>query len=195
MANRADTTYMISGSRKAVNDLWVAITNLGVNNKDVYLDKLAEFYGIDYKKKMISVRGYIYFADLSEDEEHDRYVLTIDTDTGWNGCHELFHAINEVLWNEMTISYREIETGMDIYNVHDEEGFFPEICCVSSSGEPFDELTGDVYNTVEDAISEWCELTGESRGELTEEEMMDYINEYEYTCDDTYFYINRFCQV
>ena len=48
------------------------------------------------------------------------------------------------------------------------------------------------YNTVSDAIKEWCTKMGIERGERTEEEMMEYINEYEYDNDDTYFYIRTF---
>ena len=38
----------------------------------------------------------------------------------------------------------------------------------------------------------WCEKTGISQGERTEEEMVDFINEYEYDSEDTYYYIHPF---
>ena len=192
MANCCDTLYKITGSRKAVNDLWTTLQNMEVNSKNIWLDELAKFYGIDYEKKHISVRGHIYYSDFESDEENDRYVLTIETDTAWTGCHDLFHAINDVLWNELNISYREIEGGCDIYAVHDEENFFPEECCVSSYGESFEDACSDVYDTVEDAIKEWCYKTGNSQGERTIDQMIEYINDYEYEDADTYFYINRF---
>jgi hypothetical protein len=73
--------------------------------------------------------------------------------------------------------------------VHDEGDFFPEECAVSSYGAPFDEACDDVYSTVEDAIKEWCSKTGMEQGERTNEQMMDFINEYEYEDTEVYFYI------
>ena len=45
---------------------------------------------------------------------------------------------------------------------------------------------------IEDAIQEWCSKMGVERGDKSEDEMMDYIHEYEYEDLDTYFYINKF---
>lgn len=192
MANCCDTIYKITGSRKAVNDLWTTLQNMEVCSRDIWLDELAKFYGIDYEKKHISVRGHIYFAEMDADDKNDRYVLTIETDTAWTGCHDLFREIGSILWDELVINYREIESGCEIYCVHDEEDFFPEECCVSSSGEPFEDAYGDVFATVDDAIKEWCDKTGVSQGERSQDEMMAFINDYEYENEDTYFYINRF---
>ena len=100
--------------------------------------------------------------------------------------------LNKVLGNELSISYREIECGCEIFYVHDEGGFFPEECCVSSSGGNFEDICEDVYDTISDAIEAWCEKTGISQGERTEEEMVDFINEYEYDSEDTYYYIHPF---
>jgi hypothetical protein len=50
----------------------------------------------------------------------------------------------------------------------------------------------EVYDTVADAIKEWCSKMNIEQGERSDEEMMDYINEYEYEFDDTYFYIRTF---
>lgn len=43
-----------------------------------------------------------------------------------------------------------------------------------------------------EAIREWTSKTGIEQGERTDEQMMDFINEYEYEDDDTYFYIRTF---
>ncbi len=59
MANLATTTYKVTGTREAVNNLWTTLQSMEVNTKDIWLLKLAEHYGIDYEKKQISVRGHI----------------------------------------------------------------------------------------------------------------------------------------
>ena len=192
MANNCDTIYKITGSLKAVKDLWNTLQTLEVNREDVWLYLLAEHYGIDYEKRQISVRGHIYYADFGCHEATDSCLLTIETDTAWSGCHDLFRAINKELGGQMSISYREIEPGCNIYYVHDEDCFFPEECCVSSSGEPFEEVYNEVYLTVDAAIEKWCDKMEVGRNGRTQKEMLDLIGEYEYEDKDTYFYIHTF---
>lgn len=192
MANTCDTSYKVIGSPKAVKKLWNTLQEMEVNSKNIYLYELAERYGIDYKKKGISVRGFIYWAEFEEKESDDYCLLSFDTETAWSACDLFFDELNKALGGELSISYREIEPGCDIYFVHDECGWFPEECCVSSSGEPFEESCGDVFSTVKDAINEWCTKMSIEQGERTDAEMLEYISEYEYDDLDTYFYINEF---
>lgn len=192
MANTCDTSYKVIGSPKAVKKLWNTLQEMEVNSKNVYLYELAERYGIDYEKKGISVRGFIYWAEFEEKESDDYCLLSFDTETAWSACDLFFDELNKVLGGELSISYREIEPGCDIYFVHDECGWFPEECCVSSSGEPFEESYGDVFSTVKDAINEWCTKMNIEQGERTDAEMLEYISEYDYDDLDTYFYINEF---
>ena len=192
MANTCDTSYKVIGSPKAVKKLWNTLQEMEVNSKNVYLYELAERYGIDYQKKGISVRGFIYWAEFEEKESDDYCLLSFDTETAWSACDLFFDELNKVLGGELSISYREIEPGCDIYFVHDECGWFPEECCVSSSGEPFEESCGDVFSTVKDAINEWCTKLNIEQGERTDAEMLEYISEYDYDDLDTYFYINEF---
>lgn len=192
MANTCDTSYKVIGSPKVVKKLWNTLQEMEVNSKNVYLYELAERYGIDYQKKGISVRGFIYWAEFEEKESDDYCLLSFDTETAWSACDLFFDELNKVLGGELSISYREIEPGCDIYFVHDECGWFPEECCVSSSGEPFEESCGDVFSTVKDAINEWCTKMNIEQGERTDAEMLEYISEYEYDDLDTYFYINEF---
>ena len=76
--------------------------------------------------------------------------------------------------------------------MHDERDFFPEEVAVSSSGEPFEDACDDIYTTLKDASKEWCVKMNIDQGERTDEEMMDFINEYDYKDDETYFYIRTF---
>ena len=192
MANTCDTSSKVIGSPEAVKKLWNTLQEMEVNSKNIYLYELAERYGIDYKKKGISVRGFIYWAEFEEKESDDYCLLSFDTETAWSACDLFFDELNKVLGGELSISYREIEPGCDIYFVHDECGWFPEECCVSSSGEPFEESCGDVFSTVKDAINEWCTKMNIEQGERTDAEMLEYISEYDYDDLDTYFYINEF---
>ena len=192
MANTCDTSYKVIGSPKEVKKLWNTLQEMEVNSKNVYLYELAERYGIDYKKKGISVRGFIYWAEFEEKESDDYCLLSFDTETAWSACDLFFDELNKALGGELSISYREIEPGCDIYFVHDECGWFPEECCVSSSGEPFEESCSDVFSTVKDAINEWCTKMNIEQGERTDAEMLEYISEYDYDDLDTYFYINEF---
>ena len=192
MANTCDTSYKVIGSPKAVKKLWNTLQEMEVNSKNVYLYELAERYGIDYEKKGISVRGFIYWAEFEEKESDDYCLLSFDTETAWSACDLFFDELNKALGGELSISYREIEPGCDIYFVHDECGWFPEECCVSSSGEPFEESCGDVFSTVKDAINEWCTKMNIEQGERTDAEMLEYISEYDYDDLYTYFYINEF---
>lgn len=192
MANQASTTYKVTGTRKAVSDLWNTLQSMNVNTKNIWLDDLAKFYGIDYEAKHISVRGHIYWAEYEEDEENDNYLLSFSTETAWDACNNLFEEINHLLWDELEISYRVCECGCEVYYVHDEGNYFPEEACVSSYGEPFEDACDDVYDTIADAIKEWCSKMNIEQGERTDEEMMDFINEYDYEDDETYFYIRTF---
>ena len=190
MANICTTTYKVTGPRKAVEDLWNTLQAMKVNEKNVWLGDLAEHYGIDCRSKGISTRGEIYHSDF--EAEGDYCLLTIETETAWTACTDLFDAVNEVLGGELSISWREIECGCGIFSVHDEGEYFPEQCCVSASGEPFDDLCEETFDTVKHAITLWCELTGIEQGKRDEAEMVELINDYEYGDEDTYFYINPF---
>ena len=96
MANQATTTYKVTGSRKAVNDLWSTLQKMEVNSKNIWLYQLAEHYGIDYETKQISVRGHIYWAEYEEDPANDCYLLSFETETAWDEIGMfLFHPKSE----------------------------------------------------------------------------------------------------
>lgn len=186
MANRCFTTYKITGYKPALESLVRALEEIKPNNYDIYLSDLAKHYNIDYEKECISVRGWIDYW------QYDENVLTIDTDTAWNGCHNLFYAINRELNDKLSISYREEESGNDIFYIHDEEEFFPEECMIdydiSKDGRNYSDVD---YTSISKAIGLWCSLIGEEQGERTDEEMLDYIFQYEHETSD-YFNINVF---
>lgn len=188
MANHCYTIYKITGSEKAVKNLWDTLVSMGVNAECVSLSDLAEHYGIDYENRQISVRGCIFSAEYDESEN----LLTLRTRTAWLGCHKFFWALNVVLGDEMSISYREKEPDSGIFRIHDEGEFFAEKCCVFSSGDPFENLYYSDFDSIESAIQEWCSKMGVERDDKLEEEMMDYINGYEYDGMDAYFNIQKY---
>ena len=186
MANHCYTIYKITGSQQAVKKLWDTLVSMDVNTKCVWLSDLAEHYGIDYENRQISVRGCIFYAEYEEGEN----LLTLRTRTAWAGCHKFFWAVNEVLGYEMSISFREKEPDSGIFRIHDEGEFFTQKCCVYSFGDPFDDLYYDDFDSIEDAIQEWCSKMGVERGDKSEEEMIDHINEYDEM--DSYFEICKY---
>ena len=196
MANHCYTTYKITGSQKAVKNLWDTLVSMDVNTiksfdvntKRIRLEDLAKHYGIDYENKQISVRGDIIFAEYEEGEN----LLTLRTRTAWAGCHKFFWAVNEVLGYEMSISFREKESDSGIFRIHDEGEFFTEKCCVFSYGDPFDNLYFYDFDSIEGVIQEWCSKMGIERGNKSEEEMIEYINGYKYDGRDSYFDICKY---
>lgn len=124
MANQATTTYKVTGTQKAVSNLWNTLQRMEVNSRNIWLDDLAKHYGIDYQKKHISVRGYIYWAEYEEDE--DTSLLSFETETAWDACNDPFFEINRLLDDELSISYRCCECGCEVYYTHDEGDYFPK---------------------------------------------------------------------
>ena len=53
-------------------------------------------------------------------------------------------------------------------------------------------MNEEPFDTLADAIEVWCEKTGINRGERSDEEMLEYIAQYEYKDDKTFFFINKF---
>ena len=188
MANHCYTSYKITGSQKAVKNLWDTLVSMGINTESVSLSDLAEHYGIDYQSRQISVRGELFFAEYESSEN----LLTLKTMTAWLGCHKFFWALNEVLGDEMSISYFEKEISAGVFCIHDEGEFFTAKCCVYSNGDPFDHLLYVDFDSIEDAIQEWCSKMGVERDDKSEEEMIDYINGYDYGEIDHYFEIQKY---
>ena len=54
--------------------------------------------------------------------------------------------MNKALGDELSISWREVEPGCDIFYTHDENDFFPEECYVTAYGELFEDCEG-AYST------------------------------------------------
>lgn len=188
MANICNTEYKVTGTRKAVVNLWETLQELRVNSISVPLSRVANHYGIDYEHSGISVRGYIYWAELDNDGENA--ILSFDTNSAWSSCDLFFEEVNKALGNELSISWREVEPGCGIYFTHDEHDFFTEQCYVIANGDLFEDCEGP-YETFNDAIDKWCEKTGYSRNGKTEKEMLELIDDYEYEDDGVSFSINE----
>ena len=78
------------------------------------------------------------------------------------------------------------------FYVHDEGGFFPEECLVDCSGDQFSENGELVVDSIDDAISGWCQAMGIEQGDRSQDDMVKFINDYEYDDEDTYYYIHPF---
>jgi hypothetical protein len=181
---------MIRGERQKVVALRDAIEKYETRG-GTPLWQLAEHFGIDYEKRSICVRGEVYFYDFDDLQDDEYPVLTVCTETAWCACHDLFEALNKELGGELSISWREIEPGCEIYSVYDEGDWFPEEAIVTAWGEPFGPINEDAYLTVDAAIDFWCEMMHEDRQGRTTEQMMEVIENYKYKSDDTYFAIHE----
>ena len=155
----------------------------------LFLGDLAEHYGINCEERKIYCRGHIHSVKYETIEKEDKHLLTVETDTAWEGCHSLFNAINEVLGNELSISFREYEPMTEYFCIHDEGGFFPQKCVASINDGCC--LRYVYFDTIKAAIHQWCSMMGVERGDKSEEEMVEYINNYVYTEGDNYFFIHE----
>ncbi|MCF0114076.1 MAG: hypothetical protein HUJ56_01895 [Erysipelotrichaceae bacterium] len=192
MANICNTDYIITGSPIAMETLYDCIVELDKKNngRPIWYGDMCEELDIDREKLVgVSTAGSITFF------EKDDEVLTLVAESKWSSCNLFWDEVNHKLDDELSISFREIEPGMGIYNVHDEGGYFDEQCCVDSQGEPFEEHWNDVYTYTQDAVDEWCRCMGKEQGDRSLDEMINYINTYEYNEEDTYFYINEFEEI
>lgn len=193
MANLAMTDYIVTGPKKELDELWKVMNDLDVNGKTVWLYKFADKFGIDYhnKVKPISVRGEFVFAEYCD--YADVPYIQFETETAWDACNDLFFAVNEKMNNKLSISYRCCECGCQIFYTHDEGGYYPDECCVTSNGDVFGEMGFyEMFQTVDNAIDYWCECMEYDRGNKTTDEMLKIIDEYEYDDDCLYYHIHKF---
>lgn len=188
MANEATTLYKIKGSRKAVNSIYNTLVKMDVNMTSVCLWDLAEYFNIDVETKNCSVRGRITWAEYDKEKN----ILSLYTETAWDACTNFFNEINHKFGDELSISYRVCESGNEIFYAHDEDNFFPEKFVVICGGDMFEDYDEEYkfYHSLKDIIDEWCEIMDDEQGVLTDKEMMDYINNYEYD-DDSYYFIHN----
>lgn len=192
MANIATTTYKITGPNKDLNKLWDILTKLGISKQPIYLDTLGDELKIEYTRLQLPIRGSIRWGVRFDIPGEDS--ITLETETAWDACNAFFWYMNLFVFEDrLKISYRVCECGNNVYYVHDEGCWFPEECCVTCSDGPFEEKTDEPFNTVKSAIFYWLDHVGLlwPIGK-TPDEMLEYIQNYDYKNDDVYFYINQF---
>ena len=197
MANIAYTEHYFQGSDKDLKKLKGIFEFFDKNANNRQLSKLAKELDINYDD--INIRGYVEDWYCNENDGN----IYLVTSSAWNSCVEFFHRINEKLFNdELSISYRVVETGVGIFEVHDEGLFFPERFYVSAYYE--DEI--DSYDddpiegeqlSMSDIFDAWCGIIKKNPKEfgenLTDRKMMDIIDEYEdYKSENTYFNVYEF---
>lgn len=200
MANIAYTEHYFQGSENDLKKLKGIFESFDKNPDNRQLSNLAKELDINYDD--INIRGYVEEWHCNETND-DIFLLT---SSAWDSCIEFFKRINEKFFNdELSISYRVEESGMNIFNVHDEGLFFPERFYVSAYYE--DEI--DSYDddpiegeqlSMDKIFDAWCGIIGKNPKEfgenLTDRKMMDIIDEYEdYKSENTYFNVYEFREV
>ena len=130
-----------------------------------------------------------YFIDLGYTD--DAIILSIDDENIWDSCFDDLKELNETEFNnELIISMRVIDDSYRDFLIHDDADFFTEDVVISSSGifednfcEPF---------SVKDAIMMWCDIMDKEQGNRTDDEMISYINNYDYDDEDDTLKIYKF---
>lgn len=136
---------------------------------------------------LFNVSGY--FVDLGYTD--DAIILSVDEENIWESCFNDLKELNETEFNnELIISMRVIDESYKDFFIHDDAGFFTEDVVISSSGifednfcEPF---------SVKDAIMMWCDIMDKEQGNRTDDEMISYINNYDYDDEDDTLKIYKF---
>ena len=197
MANIAYTEHYFKGSKEDLEKLKGIFETLEKYPKNRRLCNLANHLGISYDD--INIRGDIEQWHYNE-SDGDIFLLT---SSAWDSCVEFFYRLNEKYFDgELSISYRVEEPGMAIFEVHDEDSFFPERFYVSANVDSdadfdIDEIEGE-YSTMEEVFDVWCNFIGKNAkdfGEnLTDAKMMNIIDEYEDYKKHTYFNVYEFVE-
>ena len=121
----------------------------------------------------------------------DAIILSVDEENIWESCFDDLKELNETEFNnELIISMRVIDDSYKDFLIYDDFGFFTEDVVMSSSGifednfcEPF---------LVKDAIMMWCDIMNQEQGNRTDDEMISYINNYNYDDEDDALEIYKF---
>lgn len=133
-----------------------------------------------------------YFVDLGYSD--DAILLSVDKENIYESCYDDLKDLNETEFNnELIISMRVIDDSYKDFLIHDDFGFFTEDAVMSSSGifednfhEPF---------LVKDAIMMWCDIMNQEQGNRTDDEMISYINNYDYDDEDDALKIYKFKKI
>lgn len=194
MANTCFTIYKIMGTDRqteAYNKLVSALTELK-GERFSWLGTLATKLGLDWENMGLPVRGDIMHWEEEESPWDNGNILTLEVESAWIPCTELFDAIREHLGGELSISWRAEEPGCEIYWVHDEQGFFDGDNIYADGCGEFESF---YFNSLTEAVNYWCEVMQYDRGEKADADMLNIIENWEYEDEDSYFNIHEFKQM
>lgn len=129
-----------------------------------------------------------YFVDLGYSD--DAILLSVDEENIWESCFDDLKDLNETEFNnELIISMMVIDYSYKDFLIHDDFGFFTEDVVVSSGGIYDDNFCEPC--SVKEAIMMWCDIMDQEQGNRTDDEMISYINNYNYDEEDG-FRIDKF---
>ena len=146
------------------------------------------------ENNLFKVAGY--FIDLNYLNDDETIQLSVDDENIWESCFNDLKELNETEFNnELIISMRVIDESYKDFFIHDDFGFFTEDVVISAFGR-----FGDTFcepMSVKEAIMIWCDIMDKEQGNRTDDEMISYINNYDY--DDEYsedeFHIDKFVKI
>ena len=99
-------------------------------------------------------------------------------DAVWAGCHDFFYAVNEVLGDVMSISYREIEPSCHIFFVHERASFLQKGAVSHTQEVHLMICVMTLLILLKMSYRNGAPRRGVERVDKPEEEMMDYINRF-----------------
>lgn len=130
-----------------------------------------------------------YFVDLGYTD--DAIILSVDEENIFESCFDNLKELNETEFNnELIISMRVIDDSYKDFLIHDDFGFFTEDAVISSFGR-FDDVFCEPFS-VKDAIMMWLDIMDKEQGNRTDDEMISYINNYDYDDEDDALKIYKF---
>ena len=133
-----------------------------------------------------------YFVDLGYTD--DAIILSVDEENIYESCFDDLKELNETEFNnELIISMRVIDDSYRDFLIHDDVDFFTEDVVVSSSGISEDNFCEPF--SVKDAIMMWCDIMDKEQGNRTDDEMISYINNYDYDDEDDVLKIYKFKKI
>lgn len=212
MSNWCFTNYIFHGSKEEIKDFHNKITEWTSNNYmengfgERWLGNVVCGAGfedrINSENNRIRCRGSISWFELNHDidsDEFDEGLLYMDVETAWSAMPIMWKLIIEKMgYKTIGFSFISEECGMEIYDIFDPYGDFPEKYNVDiylegeDAKNPALQRIGDTryYTTDEYLIADLQTLLGTDNDNL--QELISAAEHYPFEDEDSYISIHEY---